>query len=111
MRVVNAFFWGMLVRSLFGFKVRDVDCAFKLLPKSLIDSTELRSEGALSSTELLAKARNRGLRIGEVGVNHFPRMAGQQTGAKLGVILKAFRELFRLRRHIRSEGLHVTPGK
>lgn len=111
LRVVNAFFWGMLVRSLFGFKVRDVDCAFKLLPKSLIDSTELRSEGALISTELLAKARYRGLRIGEVGVNHFPRMAGQQTGAKLGVILKAFRELFRLRRHIRSEGLHVTPGK
>lgn len=105
-RRTNAFCWGMLVRALFGLKVRDIDCAFKLLPRSLIDKIELRSQGALISTELLARARYRGLRIAEVGVNHYPRVAGQQTGANLRVILRAFRELFKLRRHIRSEGLH-----
>ncbi|MBN2563903.1 MAG: glycosyltransferase family 2 protein [Phycisphaerae bacterium] len=104
-RKLNAYCWGVLVRLLFGLKVRDIDCAFKLLPKSLIDAIELRSEGALISTELLAKAKYRRLRIAEVGVHHYPRTAGQQTGANIGVILKAFRELLRLRRHIRSEGL------
>jgi glycosyltransferase involved in cell wall biosynthesis len=104
-RKANAFCWGVLVRALFGLKVRDIDCAFKLLPKSLIDSIELKSQGALISTELLARAKYRGLRIAEVGVNHYPRVAGQQTGANLKVILRAFRELFKLRRHIRSEGL------
>jgi glycosyltransferase involved in cell wall biosynthesis len=105
LRKSNAFCWGVLVRTLFGLKVRDIDCAFKLLPKSLIDQIELKSEGALISTELLAKAKYRGLRIAEVGVTHYPRQAGQQTGANFKVILKAFRELFKLRRHIRREGL------
>ncbi|GMU35695.1 MAG: glycosyltransferase family 2 protein [Planctomycetia bacterium] len=101
----NAFFWGVLVRALFGLKVRDIDCAFKLLPKSLIDKIELRSQGALISTELLARAKYQGLRIAEVGVNHYPRVAGQQTGANIRVILRAFAELIRLRKHIRAEGL------
>lgn len=104
-RKLNAFCWGVLVRALFGLKVRDIDCAFKLLPKSLIDKIDLRSQGALISTELLARARYRGLRIAEVGVNHYPRVAGEQTGANFRVILRAFKELFKLRRHIRSEGL------
>lgn len=104
-RKTNAFCWGVLVRALFGLKVRDIDCAFKLLPKSLIDKIELRSQGALISTELLARAKYQGLRIAEVGVNHYPRVAGEQTGANLRVILRAFKELLRLRKHIRSEGL------
>ncbi len=104
-RKSNAFWWGVLVRMLFGLKVRDIDCAFKLLPKSLIDKIELRSQGALISTELLARAKNQGLRIAEVGVNHYPRTAGTQTGANLKVILRAFAELFKLRKHIRGEGL------
>jgi glycosyltransferase involved in cell wall biosynthesis len=104
-RSVNGYCWGVLVRLMFGLKVRDIDCAFKLLPKSLINAIELRSQGALVSTELLAKAHYRGLRIAEVGVSHYPRTAGQQSGASAKVVLKAFAELFRLRRHIRSEGL------
>lgn len=109
MRKVNAFCWGTLVRTVFGLKVRDIDCAFKLLPKSLIDNIELKSRGALISTELLARAKYRGLRIAEVGVNHYPRTVGTQTGANPKVILRAFRELFKLRRDIRSEGLPRQP--
>lgn len=105
LRTLFAYCWGVLVRSLFGLKVRDIDCAFKLLPKSFVDAVVLKSKGALISTELLAKAKYRGLRIAEVGVNHYPRTTGKQTGADIKVILRAFRELLRLRRHIRSEGL------
>lgn len=101
----NAYCWGVLVRLLFGLKLRDIDCAFKLLPKSLVEGIELRSQGALISTELLAKARYRGLRLAEVGVRHYPRIAGKQTGANFRVIARAFRELFQLRKHIRSEGM------
>src|SRR5262245_50140645 len=63
LRKLNAWAWGVLVRMLFGLKVRDIDCAFKLLPKSLIDAIELRSTGALISTELLARAKYSGPRI------------------------------------------------
>ncbi|MCA9256878.1 MAG: glycosyltransferase family 2 protein [Phycisphaerales bacterium] len=102
-RRLNAFCWGTLVRTLFGIRVRDIDCAFKLIPRRLIDAITLESDGAMISTELLAKATYQGLRIREVGVRHYPRTAGEQTGANFRVILKAFRELFALHGRIRRD--------
>lgn len=104
LRKVNAKCWGTLVNLLFGLGVRDVDCAFKIYPRRLFDEIEMRSEGALIDTEILARARRRGYRIGQVGVHHYPRTAGEQTGANPRVILRAFGELFRLYREIRQSG-------
>lgn len=104
LRKANAFCWSRLVNFLFGIGLRDIDCAFKFYPKSFIDRIEMQSTGALIDTEMLAKARNLKLSIGQMGVNHYPRTAGQQTGAKLSVILRAFRELFKLYRQIKDEG-------
>jgi len=97
MRKVNAFLWGALVNTLFKIKVSDVDSAFKLYRRKIFDEITLTSQGALIDTEILAKARAKGYTISEVGVNHYPRSAGEQTGAKFSVILKAFKELFELR--------------
>ena len=103
MRKLNAWAWGRLVRTVFsGLKVKDIDCAFKLYPRSFIDAIEMRSTGALIDTEMLAKATYMGYSIGEIGVHHYPRSAGEQTGANLGVILRAFRELLSLRSDIVS---------
>ncbi|MBI5864030.1 MAG: glycosyltransferase family 2 protein [Planctomycetes bacterium] len=104
LRKLNAFAWTTLVNLLFRIRLRDIDCAFKFYPKTFIDAIQMHSTGALMDTEMLAKARNLGLGIGQVGVHHYPRTAGQQTGANLRVILRAFRELFKLRRQIRNEG-------
>jgi glycosyltransferase involved in cell wall biosynthesis len=100
MRKVNAWAWGTLVRSLFGMKTRDIDCAFKIYPRRFLEQVELKSTGALIDTEMLAKATRLGYSIGQIGVHHYPRTAGEQTGANLRVILRAFRELFKLRSHI-----------
>ena len=102
-RKINAALWGGLVNLLFGLRLKDIDGAFKIYPKTFIDAIELRSTGALIDTEMLAKARNLGLKIGQRGVHHYPRTAGQQTGANLRVILRAFKELFKLYRHIKRE--------
>ncbi|RMF83209.1 MAG: glycosyltransferase family 2 protein [Planctomycetota bacterium] len=104
LRKLNAALWSGLVNFLFSIRLRDIDGAFKIYPKPFIDAIELHSEGALIDTEMLAKARNRGLSIGQKGVHHYPRTAGEQSGAKLRVILRAFRELFKLYRQIKREG-------
>lgn len=97
MRKANAFMWGTLVNALFKFKISDVDSAFKLYRRKIFDEITLESKGALIDTEVLAKARARGYTITEVGVSHYPRLAGEQTGARLSVILRAFKELFKLK--------------
>ncbi|MGD8450645.1 MAG: glycosyltransferase family 2 protein [Phycisphaerae bacterium] len=103
-RKLNAFAWSTLVNLLFRIGLRDIDGAFKIYPRTFIERITLHSTGALIDTEMLAKARNMGCSIAQLGVHHYPRTAGQQTGANLRVILRAFRELFRLYRQIRTEG-------
>ncbi|MBL8878796.1 MAG: glycosyltransferase family 2 protein [Phycisphaerales bacterium] len=103
-RKINAFCWGTLVNVLFSIRLRDIDCAFKIYPKRFIDEIEMCSTGALIDTEMLAKARRLGYSIGQMGVHHYPRTAGQQTGANFKVILRAFRELFKLYSQIRATG-------
>jgi glycosyltransferase involved in cell wall biosynthesis len=102
MRKINAACWGTLVNMVFGMRIRDIDCAFKVFPRRLFDEIEMHSTGALIDTEILARAIYAGYSIGQTGVHHYARTAGEQTGANLSVILKAFKELFRLRRQIKQ---------
>jgi glycosyltransferase involved in cell wall biosynthesis len=94
MRLANAKGWNTLVRLLFGLKVRDLDCAFKLLKRDIVASLPLQTRGATMSAEMLLHLRKRGVTWKEVPVSHFPRTFGSPTGAKPSVIIRAFRELF-----------------
>lgn len=90
--------WEVLVFILFGLRVKDIDCGFKLINKKVIDKIpKLESEkGAFISSELLIKAQKEKFKIVEIPVNHFPRVAGTSTGRKLNVIIKSFIDLFKL---------------
>jgi len=101
-RRVNALGWKTLVRLLLGLRVRDIDCAFKVFRRLVFRAIEIQSVGAMVNTEILVKATRMGLRLKEVPVTHFPRENGTQTGAKLRVVVKAFRELFRMRFALRD---------
>ncbi len=105
-RRLNAAAWNLLMRLLFGYVARDIDCGFKLFRRNVIDRVTLTSNGAFLDTELLVGAKARGLKIVEVPVTHLPRTAGTQTGAKLKVILNAFRELIRYWWRLRRELAH-----
>lgn len=103
-RKINAFCWTTLVCLLFNLKLKDIDCAFKLYKRDVFDHIEMLSTGALIDTEILARAIRKGYTVTQIGVHHYPRTAGQQTGANLKVILLAFRELFKLRMQIAQTG-------
>ncbi len=99
-RKFNGWAWTTLVRVAFSLKVRDVDCAFKLYRRAIFDNIRMDSTGALISTEILARAVRKGYTVTQRGVHHYPRTAGRQTGANPKVILRAFRELLKLRKRI-----------
>lgn len=101
-RKVNAFGWTSLVNLVFGLWLRDIDCAFKIYPRELFTQIRMESHSALIDTEILARAKRLGYSIGQVGVHHYPRTAGQQTGADPRVIFRAFRDLLQLHRDIRK---------
>jgi hypothetical protein len=90
----------LLITTLFGYAARDIDCAFKLFRREVWQNVSVNSGGATFSAELLVKARRKGYRVKELPVTHYPRTAGSPTGGSLKVIVRAFRDLFWLRRHL-----------
>ena len=102
-RRINGWLWTKMTGRLFSLRLRDIDCAFKLFRRAIFDDLKMESTGALITTEILARAARKGYRMTQRGVHHYPRTAGKQTGCNLKVIVRAFRELLRLRRRILSE--------
>jgi glycosyltransferase involved in cell wall biosynthesis len=97
MRKLNGWGWSKLVTLLFGYTARDIDCAFKLMRRNVIQKlqNEIKSRGATFSAEFLVRAKYAGFRINEAAIEgHRPRVAGSPTGAKPAVIIRAFKELF-----------------
>ncbi|MHC4791126.1 MAG: glycosyltransferase family 2 protein [Planctomycetota bacterium] len=102
-RKINGWCWTKLVCLLFGMKIRDIDCAFKLYKREIFDNIKISSTGALIDAEILGRATRKGYSITQKGIHHHPRIAGTQTGANIRVILRAFKELLKLYRNIKKE--------
>lgn len=111
-RRLNAWAWNQLVDGLFDLGVRDIDCAFKVFHRSVFERIEIQSVGAFINTELLVRARALGLRIREVPVSHYPRRAGEATGANPRVVARACLELGRMYAELRADGPRgaLVPG-
>ena len=70
--------WEFLVFFLFGLKVTDTDCGFKMIRKEVVEKIpKLEAErGPFITSEFLIKAKKAGFKFAEVGVNHYPRKGG-----------------------------------
>ena len=99
----SKFLWQPVIYLLFGLKVRDIDCGFKLIRKEVIDKIpRLEAErGPFISSELLIKAKKADFKIVEIGVQHFSRGAGKATGASFKIILSGLSDLFKLRKKLK----------
>lgn len=104
-RTVYSFFYNMMVRVLFGVRMRDINFAFKLCRTRIFDHVELKSEGSFIDAELVVKAHKYGYSVIQFGVDYFPRTRGVSTLSSPSVILKILREARGLRREIRR----ITP--
>jgi glycosyltransferase involved in cell wall biosynthesis len=109
LRKVNAWGWNRLGRLLFGLRIRDVDCAFKLYDTNIVRACEVVAEGAMVNTEMLVKLKQLGVKYVEVPVRHYPRTHGSATGANVRVILHAFSELIGLRDKLNNWSAELPP--
>ena len=94
--------WGLIVRLLFGLQVRDIDCAFKVFRRPILDAIPIHSLGAFVNTEILVRASSLGASIRQVPVSHRRRLHGTPTGAHPRVMIRAVLELSKLYRELRE---------
>ncbi len=106
-RIFIAKSYNAIVSAAFGLRVRDIDCAMKLFRREVFDGLPLDADSPFLSAELLIKLRGRGTPMAQVGVNHFPRAAGTNTGASFRKIMRTFRDIGKLRWALWTRRSHV----
>ncbi|HET8647144.1 MAG TPA: glycosyltransferase family 2 protein [Vicinamibacteria bacterium] len=100
-RALLARTYNLLLRVCFGLRVRDVNFAFKLIRRSLLDRIALTSEGSFIDAELVLRARRAGARVIQMGLDYFPRTRGASTLSSPRVVLGILREMARSWRELR----------
>lgn len=96
-RKVTTFGWKIIARLLMGLNVKDYSCGFKLIKKEVYKAVlPLKGEEKVTQIEMLVKAKRLGFRFIEVGVRHYPRRFGKQTGANIKVVARSIIDLLKL---------------
>ena len=76
-RIVIGRLYHHTVKRLFGLGVRDVDCDFRLMRRSIFDKVTLTRDSGVICLEMMKKITDAGFRIAEVPVHHFHRAYGK----------------------------------
>lgn len=111
-RAIYSFVYNGLVRALFGTRLRDINFAFKLCRRHVLDSMTLVSEGSFIDAELVIRAQRSGFQVLQIGVDYFPRTRGVSTLSSVSVIRTMLGEMARLRSDLKAvrpaAGAHGT---
>ncbi|HEX2850359.1 MAG TPA: glycosyltransferase family 2 protein [Acidimicrobiales bacterium] len=95
-RAVYSFAYNTIVQRAFGLRmIRDVNFAYKLIRRRVLDRIEIHSEGSFIDAEILIRANDAGFRIVQIALDYFPRTRGVSTLSSLAVIGRITREMGR----------------
>ncbi len=100
-RIIIGRLYHHLMRLLFGFKIRDVDCDFRLMRRSMLQSLPLTAMDGTLPLELVKRLSMAGARFAEVPVHHFHRVYGHSQFFNLRRLLRALRDIVQLWRALR----------
>ncbi|HOS80338.1 MAG TPA: glycosyltransferase family 2 protein [Anaerolineae bacterium] len=81
------------VKFMFGFKLRDVDCDFRLIRRSLFDAVTLTSDSGTICLEMVKKFQDAGYRFAQVPVHHYHRQYGVSQFFNWRRLLRTARQL------------------
>ena len=76
-RIVIGRLYHHIVKILFGLSVRDVDCDFRLMRRSIFDRVRLTKTSGVICLEMMKKIQDEGFAIAEVPVHHYHRTMGK----------------------------------
>ncbi|HLD07282.1 MAG TPA: glycosyltransferase family 2 protein [Candidatus Nanoarchaeia archaeon] len=100
-RILFSRIYHILLFFLFGLHLRDVDCSFKLIRKSLIDQVNIRAKTGFVDAELMWRLQQMRQRIIELPVTHYPRPVGRtqffRFTAVYGMVMEAIKIRFNIR--------------
>jgi glycosyltransferase involved in cell wall biosynthesis len=108
-RIIIGRIYHWIAKLSFGLKLRDVDCDFRLIRRSVFDKVQLQSDSGVICVEMIKKFQDAGCAIAEVPVHHYHRAYGKSQFFNFRRIARVARDLSRLwwklvirREHLKS---------
>lgn len=95
-RAVIGRIYHYIVKIAFGFKLRDVDCDFRLIRREIFDQIPLESHTGTICLEMVKKFQDAGYRFAEVPVNHYYRSYGRSQFFRWKHLWQTLKHLTRL---------------
>jgi glycosyltransferase involved in cell wall biosynthesis len=95
-RILIGYLYNKFARFIFGIRIRDVDCDFRLVRRELVEQVHLTATSGVICVELVRKLELTGCRVVEVGVHHYPRLHGRSQFFRVRSLATTFYQLFRL---------------
>jgi len=95
-RIIIGRIYHHTVKILFGLKVRDVDCDFRLMRRSIFDTVHLEKNSGVICLEIMKKITDGGFRIVEVPVHHYHRAHGKSQFFNFRRLARTAVDVFKL---------------
>jgi len=101
-RIFVSFVYNKVLRLVFETRYRDVSSGLKLVRKSVVEELELVSTSPFIGAEITIKTMLKGFRVGEVGIQTFPRRFGRGSSTSPRNVLATLRDMLRVYRRVFS---------
>jgi glycosyltransferase involved in cell wall biosynthesis len=108
-RIVIGRVYHHFVKTMFGLRVRDVDCDFRLMKRSVFDKVVLERSSGVICVELMKKVQDHGFRIAQVGVRHFHRTYGKSQFFNFPRVARTLLDLMNLWFELVVRKEHLAP--
>jgi glycosyltransferase involved in cell wall biosynthesis len=103
-RIFVSYVYNRVLRLLFKTSFRDVSCGLKLIRRSVVQELDLTATSPFIGAEISIKTHLKGLRVGEVGIQTFPRQFGRGSATSWQNILATIRDMRRVHGEVFSSG-------
>jgi glycosyltransferase involved in cell wall biosynthesis len=96
LRIFISYIYNKVLRFLFQTRFRDISCGLRMIRRSVVQELDLTSTSPFIGAEIAIKTFLKGFRVGEVGVQTFPRQLGKGSSTSIPNILATIRDMRRL---------------
>jgi glycosyltransferase involved in cell wall biosynthesis len=110
-RQLISFVYNAVLRRLFRTNYRDISSGLRLVRKSLVDQIDCESNSPFIGAELTIKTMLKGYRVGEMGIQTFPREFGKGASTSVPNIIATIRDMARTYRTIFSKNYDLPENR
>lgn len=110
-RIFISYIYNKLLRQLFRTNYRDISTGLRMIHKRILDDMNIISESPFIGAEITIKTMFNGYRVGEIGIQTFPREIGKGSSTSYKNILKTITDMKKVYKEIFSENYNLPSNR